>query len=828
MADDLKPNDSFIGLVLNGYIVESRCGKGTIGSVYLAKRHGDVSDLRAIKFIPESQRRVGWQNEINKVTKLGLTDHVVPYLDHGDVKVNEETFQWIAWRYIKGSSLLALIERKVITAPLLYDVVRHVLAILHGCKVVGIQHGDLHAGNILVEDANPIYIDPQKRNIWVTDFGYLTASMGKDMLDDFQGLARIIGEVVNAIEYHSLEGSDKAFISNLKTKFLKDVLETDATQGSFVRDPRELLKRLDELFNVVASSNTPNSRSIGDYLAAEHIGDNYEEWKALFVPAFIGSDKLLSKNICILTGLRGCGKTMVFRRLTALFDLHLGRSGVRGSGTYTGFYLNARSIAEAFPWLPVEKEAEARAQLLNYFYLSWTAEILDWLSVDVQKRNSSVDWLIRFFKQYYDDLVITETNATGIRHLKSFITQKLEGSRLKSSYGGTWPLFQLNFLDLLTKQITANVESARGRPYYFFLDDYSTPLVNETTQRIINSVIFRRSPDVIFKIATENIDSIELEGLHGKVLQQEDDFLLIDSAAESIQRSDIKNKDTIAGILKPRIKRESRLSGKLFSIDQILGKTPYSFNNLARQLCADPDRKKGKVKYWGAQVFYGLWSSNSREIISLFAEMIASTSDAEVAAFVIDQSKPLISDHRQDVSFRNAGSRYRSLLVAATDPTKKVYENGMSDWYGERLQMIADAFQEIATIELQTKTSKNMKANPPKQARRIEITDVSQSLPDDLLSIYRGMLRYGLFLKDWRGKSARGKAVPRLYLRGILIPYYTLSFSKRDSVTMEWSQFCDFLRNPKAVSKGWQNTQRKKKQLAQKSRSGQGLLPGII
>jgi hypothetical protein len=150
--------------------------------------------------------------------------------------------------------------------------------------------------------------------------------------------------------------------------------------------------------------------------------------------------------------------------------------------------------------------------------------------------------------------------------------------------------------------------------------------------------------------------------------------------------------------------------------------------------------------------------------------------------------------------------------------------------YGEHLQKIADSFCEIADFELQTKTSKNINNEPRKQARRIEIKDVSKDLPDDLLPFYRGMIRYGLFIRDWRGKSVAGKAVPRLFLRGILIPYYTLTFSKRDSITMTWKMFCEFLRDPKEFSNKWTKktmTQKKiKKRKRKKSDSNQKKFPG--
>ena len=61
---------------------------------------------------------------------------------------------------------------------------------------------------------------------------------------------------------------------------------------------------------------------------------------------------------------------------------------------------------------------------------------------------------------------------------------------------------------------------------------------------------------------------------------------------------------------------------------------------------------------------------------------------------------------------------------------------------------------------------------------------------------YKGMIRYGLFIRDVRGKSVRGKIAPRLVLRSLLIPYFTLSFSKRDSISMGKDDFIRFISCP--------------------------------
>ena len=411
-----------------------------------------------------------------------------------------------------------------------------------------------------------------------------------------------------------------------------------------------------------------------------------------------------------------------------------------------------------------------------------------------------------FFQRFYSDrLVVTDSGEFTVRHLKSFFSSELERARLRSGYEQRpWELDRLDFLELLATEIAQHVPTAERRPFYFFLDDYSTPLVTESTQRILNAIVFRRSAKVIFKVATESVESIELEGLHGKVLEQEDDFLLVDTGTETLQRSKTANRETITGILQPRIDRDRRFAERGLTVERILGRTPYRNTDLALQLRGGGKDQRARVLYHGAQVFCDLWSSNTREMITLFADLVAVVPPRKIEAGVTGIPTPLVTHEEQDRLIRNAGSRFRDLLVSATDPSRRLYQVAHQDRsYGEHLQKIADAFHEMAAHELQTKDSKNGPNNPPKQARRIEITDVSHELPDDLLPFYRGMIRYGLFTRDWRGKSARGKAVPRLVLRGILIPYYTLTFSRRDSITLEWDQFCAFLRNPKEFTASW-------------------------
>ena len=115
--------------------------------------------------------------------------------------------------------------------------------------------------------------------------------------------------------------------------------------------------------------------------------------------------------------------------------------------------------------------------------------------------------------------------------------------------------------------------------------------------------------------------------------------------------------------------------------------------------------------------------------------------------------------------------------------------------HGTQLVDVVTAFGNVAHSYLKFRDSKNEQGLPPHQATRIEPYE-PLALSDEAEKIYDELLRYSVFIEDVRGKSRRGKVVPRLYLRRFLVPYFNLTFSTRDSVEINPSDFEEFLLRP--------------------------------
>lgn len=115
--------------------------------------------------------------------------------------------------------------------------------------------------------------------------------------------------------------------------------------------------------------------------------------------------------------------------------------------------------------------------------------------------------------------------------------------------------------------------------------------------------------------------------------------------------------------------------------------------------------------------------------------------------------------------------------------------------HGDQLVAIVTAFGNVAHSLLKHRCSKNEAGNPPHQASRIEPYEPFE-LSEPAQRLYDELLRYSVFLEDFRGKSRRGKVVPRLYLRRLLVPHFNLTFSMRDSTELEPTEFERFLLQP--------------------------------
>jgi serine/threonine protein kinase len=799
--------DPYIGLQpLNGYRLVEKIGEGNIGVVYKAQNNS-LPDTLACKIIPKNKLKVGWETELKKVIQLRTIPNIVQYHSSGDSVDNEKhPFVWIMWDYIPNINLREYLERTPwpLDMAFIEDITTTILKVLHACHSVGIQHGDLHEGNILISE-NDSRIVGNPRVIWISDFGCGGSHNQLEPKDDFRQLFYIISNLLSKLKPSDLNPRDKVLYGEMREFLGKRILEIDKTQGSYVGIPERLLRDFHDLTVLAekesaAASKGEYLRSPGDYLVAEALGYRVEEWKNLFVPEFLAAQDLLSKNITVLTGARGCGKTMTFRRLTKFMDKVIGEpSGVKGSDQFIGFYLNCRDLVEAFPWLPRQLNISKQQQVMHYFHLAWFNEILKTLAICETNRQKSYEWLDRLFiKLFKNDYVSLPLGANVLAHARDFIEREKEKCRLYTSNrsGYEWKLAISDFLDTIQTELELNVDWINDKPLFLFLDDYTIPLVPREVQLVLNPIIFKRRSKLFFKISTEASNSFDTRGIREKPLELHQDFELIDLATESLHQDSKAKEKLLDKIFKPRIDRHPILKGKGLGLVDVLGSISKSNNKLAFEM----RDKNIQITYSGAEVFIGMWSSDIRTMIQMFVDMLREANGS------LSSGNLTIDKKIQNKVYRSSGGEFLVFTQLLNKPSlwdQAPSAKQQNEDYGRRLREIVEAFINISRYEL---TKGNLVSNQgrfyPKQAFRIEIIDQFEIEPE-LKDYYEGLVRWHIFLQDWRGKSIRGMITPRLYLNRILIPFANLTFSSHDSLSFPNNKFNELLKDPKKVSSSW-------------------------
>lgn len=827
--NEIADNDPYLGLIINGHWkLTAKVGSGKVGHVYKAERDNPY-DVLACKIIP-GKPKSGWDRELQKVTKLRGVSNVVQYHSHNaGLDKENNPFVWILWSdFIEGINLRTYLEKNPWPLDMAFveNISEVILNVLYACQVQGIIHGDLHPGNILISNPDNKTVE-RKRKIWVSDFGYGGSHNLKMPKDDFAHLASIISLLLEKLKPTSLNKRDRIMHEKVKFFFNKRFVEKDPTQGPYVGELGALIREYRSLGEIAKQEAEHNARNVikepGDYLWAEALGNKVDEWKTLFVPEFLAARDLLNKNITVLTGARGCGKTMAFRRLTIYMDKVIGQpSGVPGSNEFVGFYLNCRNLIEAFPWIPDTLSKHIGAQIIHFFHLAWLSEICNSLYQSFNDKNTPYEWLIDFVKKFFSHFQALPENSDQLSHIMAFIEIEKEKCRL-SEFNKIkdleWPLYKMNFLDELQIEVTKNSQWPDNKPFYFFLDDYTIPIIPRNVQQILNPIIFKRRDNLFFKISTESFISFERTSIRGKPLELHQDFELIDLANESLHQDVREKKLLLEKIFKPRIDRHMFLRKHDLSLEHVLGSMKMSSNELAWVIRnASNGGAKKRIMYHGIESFIGMWSSDVRIMIQMFVDMVRQ------AHLELEKGKTIIDPKIQNDIFRTTGGEFLVFAESVPAPStlEKNYGSKKNNTFGAHLIKIVETFINVSKYELQKgDLISNQGRRNPKQAFRLEIIDKFDLSPD-VKDYYEGLVRWHIFLHDWRGKSVRGMITPRLFLNRVLIPNAQLTFSSHDNIHMSNHDFNRFLKEPTLFLKHWIEKRRKFRRGS--SNKGQGKL----
>lgn len=791
-----NPKD-LIDVVVCDFKIVEYLGHGKVGVVFRGVNEYDFT--AAVKIIPNNTLKDGWEEELIKLRLLEGIKGIAHYKNHGSVivktKERSEACICILYDFIKGQSLGNYIQnnKNSITIDFILQLTLQTLSVFQALKVTNITHGDLHPGNIMIENPDERQLS-QTTKFVITDFGQGGSTKNLNPQNDYLQLSLMCKNILNQnIEYFLLDGKNKFIYDNFNMFLERELIEEDALIDDFVQNPRILFNIIESIKTnyKYMSQNSSDLQSPFDYLSCEHIGNSYDLLQSLYSTKFPGNSDLLQKTNTIFTGPRGCGKSTIFKNLSLKTLLLAGSDTSNLTLNYIGIYYNCKDLYFAFPYEITQITDLVRKQVTHYFNLALFYEILDSLMIAYDKgfliSHSTFDKLQGVIKSWFPEYEMLPSETIVISHLSSFINKTKQDYRnsLVKDYkhipnNVTPEYFLLN----LSQIITGNPGWLNNVPLYIFLDDYSTPKIQENLQKILNSMIFMRHSELYYKVSTESIITFVEIDASNKLMADDREYDVLDFGDLFLHASWDTRSNFLKEIINKRFEKAILFDWDIKDITEILKKTSYKYyTDLARNI-----KSGSSVSYSGWKTIVDLCSGDIANILGLIRDIITRAENQDI--------KNIIPINIQDTEVRRTANTFLTRIEANQE-------------CGIHLRKITESFGNVANHWLRTRKSTNVNTKPPHQSFRIEIqeplffnNDKSvqrfTNMPDELelKKYYEHLIKYGIFIRDVRGKSQRGAVVPRLYLRRLLLPTFLLTPSQRDSLRLEVHEFKLLLSSP--------------------------------
>lgn len=775
-----------------GYRIEEHIGTGGNGHVFRAYSQ-DLMISMACKVIPKknlestSNQPHLWQTEFQKANRLR---------SHEVVKVNQ-VVEWpehkcicVLADYVNGISLKDYLakEKNELDIDFIEDFFRAMLIFFDDMKNNNIEHGDFHTGNILVEDRSALLGEPPI-SFRVTDFGVASALSTAGFKDDYHQLSAILKALLENCPYQTLSTPISRFKHEIIRKDFqaRHLLEDDPTRDELAKNPTELYKKLINIENAFQKIESENLSTDlvdpFDYLSCEQVRA-HSLLKALYSDHFLGLDLIQSISNVILTGPRGCGKSTVLKSLSIQ---HLTQTNNDAPSTvnFFGIYYRCDDLYFSFPRYKLPQDRIDAFDVPIHFItatllLETLTALANWsnkyFAREFKKQERSLTHQLADILEYEDPASYPNFKALIAKLNKERKRAKKRQLRLHLKDEPVQNCFGVDMLGKCCGQLVRSLSYFADIPLYFFIDDYSSPKITIDLQENLNRLFFQRSKYLFFKIATESPVSIAIKDLDGKVFTESREYNYINIGTVFLHTDRSKKQVFIDDVFSRRFSQVKEYPVK--SLEELvgIGDTESSENSRAREIISS---RGHPTPLWGKKVICDLCSGDIHYAISIVKRMVINSGGTE--SIVAGKQTPKIKATFQNKAIREEAGRFLMNLKGVK--------------HGARLVNIVDAFGKVAASYLRFRTAKNEKGKPPWQASRIEPYE-EMPLSKEALSLYNELLRYSVFIQDFRGKSKRGNVVPRLYLRRFLIPHYNLTFSKRDSVHLEHKELESLLLEP--------------------------------
>ncbi|MEW6366816.1 MAG: hypothetical protein AB1714_19485 [Acidobacteriota bacterium] len=774
-----------------GRTIRRGISRGFYGAVYEAEHRTIRNRTSAIKVIPfaiyapveSGGYGKDFSAELQLHQELSAIDLVARLLDAGEFELSFNNVRipchWLEMEYVRGPTLRDLIEAGPENPRIIAQVASDLFDLVEQLQQRGKFHNDLHSENVKIV--------PLDRGLWrssaiaknvqtkVLDLGSV-ADASKSAPARWGDIHQVASHILSLTEAYeraipSVEPGDQRIVSRLR----------QAAQHWCAADCDSRRARPHDLKASIAAACSYGAEwwmeshrldAIGAHINAVTMPSHRAH--ALFCGPAGWRDVMLESGTTLLTGMRGCGKTMLLRSIhwQARVFQYDGETEeeVRervNTDRFLGLFVSCATLLRG------PRPTHIPELVMHRLFLAFALEAVHFIETCDLRKIGSFDGhgsarlsdLAARIAPWY----IAPQEPADLYALEASILSAL--NNVPSESGGIAELNPREAFEDLTAVLRSWGDVVGSKRLLFLLDDVSVRYMSrENVETILKQLCFQ-SGMFSFKLSTET-QTLALHAPGEKLAQVGRDYQVFDLGEEvfAILRDRKQSCEFFKDILMKRAVSTTNLSAAQRGMpDILLGR--LSLTDIARGIRGEFGKgKKGeKFLYWSLDGLVALCVGDLGDIITLYERMVQH----------VAPERPSVApnvQHKELIDFAEA--RLRALAVR--DP-----------W----LYSHAVAFAQASNRELLGSTPQRLR-----QYAEVDVT-IGIEAANELFPLVMKLVDEGVFVATGATSRMKSRDVLqfKLAFRKILGLTHRIPLSMRDRFELQNARLSSWLKSPSSA-----------------------------